>query len=177
MPEVLPFLPVIVFLGACVIQHTVSCCSEAKERRKEVSPLCCCSSASSLSAQVVAMLTYCSSRCIGLDGVAAKGSRGRGGCFQCLPIHHLWLALILLLLWLFALCSLLLVLSSLVCPAPLHSTLFYSVPLCYCYLVDSKQLKILIVLMYISTIILPVVLYGCETWSLTVREEHRLRVF
>jgi hypothetical protein len=24
---------------------------------------------------------------------------------------------------------------------------------------------------------LPVVLYGCETWSLTVRDEHRLRVF
>jgi len=28
-----------------------------------------------------------------------------------------------------------------------------------------------------STIILPVVLYGCETWSLTLREERRLRVF
>jgi hypothetical protein len=28
-----------------------------------------------------------------------------------------------------------------------------------------------------KTIILPVVLYGCETWSLTIREEHRLRVF
>ena len=27
------------------------------------------------------------------------------------------------------------------------------------------------------TIILPVVLYGCETWSLTLREECRLRVF
>jgi hypothetical protein len=27
------------------------------------------------------------------------------------------------------------------------------------------------------TIILPVVLYGCETWSLTLNEEHRLRVF
>jgi hypothetical protein len=27
------------------------------------------------------------------------------------------------------------------------------------------------------TIILPVVLYGCETWTLTVREEHKLRVF
>jgi len=27
------------------------------------------------------------------------------------------------------------------------------------------------------TIILPIVLYGCETWSLTLREEHRLRVF
>jgi hypothetical protein len=28
-----------------------------------------------------------------------------------------------------------------------------------------------------KTIILPVVLYGCETCSLTVREEHKLRVF
>jgi hypothetical protein len=27
------------------------------------------------------------------------------------------------------------------------------------------------------TIILPVVLYGCETWSFTLREECRLRVF
>jgi hypothetical protein len=26
-------------------------------------------------------------------------------------------------------------------------------------------------------IILPVVLHGCETWSLTLREERRLRVF
>jgi hypothetical protein len=28
-----------------------------------------------------------------------------------------------------------------------------------------------------KTIILPVVLYGCETWSLALREEHRLRMF
>jgi hypothetical protein len=28
-----------------------------------------------------------------------------------------------------------------------------------------------------KTIILPVVLYGCENWSLTLREEHRLRGF
>jgi hypothetical protein len=28
-----------------------------------------------------------------------------------------------------------------------------------------------------QTIILPLVLYGCESWSLTLREEHRLRVF
>jgi hypothetical protein len=28
-----------------------------------------------------------------------------------------------------------------------------------------------------KTIILPVVLYGCVTWSLTLRKEHRLRVF
>ena len=27
------------------------------------------------------------------------------------------------------------------------------------------------------TIILPTVLYGCESWSLTLKEEHRLRVF
>ena len=37
----------------------------------------------------------------------------------------------------------------------------------------SKQLKV----KTYKTIILPVVLYGCETWSLTLREEHRLRVF
>jgi hypothetical protein len=37
----------------------------------------------------------------------------------------------------------------------------------------KKTLKIRIY----KTIILPVVLYGCETWSLTLREEHRLRVF
>jgi hypothetical protein len=28
-----------------------------------------------------------------------------------------------------------------------------------------------------KTIILPVVSYGCETWSLTLREEHRRKVF
>jgi hypothetical protein len=28
-----------------------------------------------------------------------------------------------------------------------------------------------------KTIILPVVLYGCETWSLTLRKDHILRVF
>jgi hypothetical protein len=28
-----------------------------------------------------------------------------------------------------------------------------------------------------TTIKCPVVLYACETWSLTLREEHRLRVF
>jgi len=36
-----------------------------------------------------------------------------------------------------------------------------------------KNLKIKIY----NTIILPVVLYGCETWSLTLREERRVRVF
>jgi len=43
----------------------------------------------------------------------------------------------------------------------------------------SKNLKIKIyIYIYIYiTIILPVVLYGCETWSLTLREEKKLRVF
>ena len=36
----------------------------------------------------------------------------------------------------------------------------------------SKNLKIKIY----NIIISPVVLYGCETWSLTLREESRLRV-
>jgi hypothetical protein len=38
---------------------------------------------------------------------------------------------------------------------------------------QSKNTKIRVY----RTIILPVVLYGCETWSLTPREEQRLRVF
>jgi hypothetical protein len=37
----------------------------------------------------------------------------------------------------------------------------------------SKNVKIKIY----RTIMLPVVLYGCESWSLTLREECRLRVF
>ncbi|KAJ4433880.1 hypothetical protein ANN_16193, partial [Periplaneta americana] len=37
----------------------------------------------------------------------------------------------------------------------------------------SKNLKVRIY----KTVILPVVLYGCETWTLTLREEHGLRVF
>jgi hypothetical protein len=37
----------------------------------------------------------------------------------------------------------------------------------------TKNIKIEIY----STIILPVVLFGCETWSLTLKDEHRLRVF
>jgi hypothetical protein len=37
----------------------------------------------------------------------------------------------------------------------------------------SRNLKVKIY----KTIILPIVFYGCETWSLTLREEHRLMVF
>jgi hypothetical protein len=37
----------------------------------------------------------------------------------------------------------------------------------------SKNVKVRIY----KPIILPVVLYGCETWSLTLRKEHKLRVF
>jgi hypothetical protein len=37
----------------------------------------------------------------------------------------------------------------------------------------SKSIKIKIY----RTVILPVILYGCETWSLILREERRLRVF
>ena len=47
--------------------------------------------------------------------------------------------------------------------------------------VPPKNLKIniyrTIKIKIYRTIILPVVLYGCETWSLTLREERRLRVF
>jgi hypothetical protein len=37
----------------------------------------------------------------------------------------------------------------------------------------SKNIKI----RTYKTIILPVVLYGCEAWSLALREDHRLKVF
>jgi hypothetical protein len=40
-----------------------------------------------------------------------------------------------------------------------------------CLLSSNVKVKIY------KTIIQPVVLYGCETWSLTIREEHRLTVF
>jgi hypothetical protein len=44
---------------------------------------------------------------------------------------------------------------------------------CRTYCLLSKNIKIKIN----RTIILPVVLYGCETRSITLREERRLRVF
>ena len=50
---------------------------------------------------------------------------------------------------------------------------YHSVQNLLSYSLLSKNLKIKIY----RTIILPVVLYGCETWSLTLREERRLRVF
>jgi hypothetical protein len=37
----------------------------------------------------------------------------------------------------------------------------------------SKSVRIKIC----KTIVLPVFLYGCETWSVTLREEHELKVF
>jgi hypothetical protein len=37
----------------------------------------------------------------------------------------------------------------------------------------SKNLEIKVY----GTIILPIALYGCETWLLTLREDHRLKVF
>jgi hypothetical protein len=40
-----------------------------------------------------------------------------------------------------------------------------------------KNLKIKIYIYIYRTIILSVVLYGCKNWSLTLREERRLRVF
>jgi hypothetical protein len=44
-------------------------------------------------------------------------------------------------------------------------------------LLSSRLLSRNVKVKIYKTIILPVVLYGCETWFMTVREEHRLRVF
>jgi hypothetical protein len=53
------------------------------------------------------------------------------------------------------------------------NTCYHSVQslLSSCLLSRNLQVKIY------KTIILPVILYVCETWSLTLWEEHRLRVF
>jgi hypothetical protein len=51
------------------------------------------------------------------------------------------------------------------------NTCYHSIQNLLCYHLLSKNIKIRIY----ETIILPMVLYGCETWSLTLREEHRLR--
>jgi len=53
-------------------------------------------------------------------------------------------------------------------------------PACYhsdVNLLSSRLLSEQIMDKTYKTVSLPVVLYGCETWSLTVREEHRPRVF
>jgi hypothetical protein len=44
-------------------------------------------------------------------------------------------------------------------------------------LLSSRLLSGKVKVKIYKTKILPVVLYGCETWSLTLREEHRLRMF
>jgi hypothetical protein len=44
-------------------------------------------------------------------------------------------------------------------------------------LLSSHLLSINVKVKIYKTIIIPIVLCGCETWSLTLREEHRLRVF
>jgi hypothetical protein len=41
----------------------------------------------------------------------------------------------------------------------------------FCLLSQNWKIKIF------ETILLPVVLYGCKTWSLTLRDQHRLRLF
>jgi hypothetical protein len=53
------------------------------------------------------------------------------------------------------------------------NTCYHSVQnlLSSCHLSNNVKIRIY------KTIILPVVLYGCETWSLTLRNEHKLRMF
>jgi hypothetical protein len=45
------------------------------------------------------------------------------------------------------------------------------------YILSSRLLSKNTKIRVHRTVVLPVVLYGCETWSLTLREEQRLRVF
>ncbi|KAJ4445815.1 hypothetical protein ANN_12500 [Periplaneta americana] len=56
----------------------------------------------------------------------------------------------------------------------MHS--YHCEPQCAQALIIQSAVQNLKVRIY-KTVILPVLLYGCETWTLTLREEHRLRVF
>jgi hypothetical protein len=55
----------------------------------------------------------------------------------------------------------------------LENACFHAVQNIFSSRLLSRNVKIKIY----KAIILPVILYGCETWSLTLREEHGLRVF
>jgi hypothetical protein len=46
-----------------------------------------------------------------------------------------------------------------------------------CAVVENSSLSKNLNIKIYKTIILPVVLYGCETWSLTLRGERKLKVF
>ncbi|KAJ4437952.1 hypothetical protein ANN_13891 [Periplaneta americana] len=59
------------------------------------------------------------------------------------------------------------------CRINMENACYYSVEKLLSSSLLSKRLKVKIY----KTVILPVVLYGCETWTLTLREEQRLRVF
>jgi len=59
------------------------------------------------------------------------------------------------------------------CRLKAGNSCYYSVQTLLSSRLLYKNLKIKIY----KTIILPVVLYGCETWSLTLRQECRLTVF
>jgi hypothetical protein len=59
------------------------------------------------------------------------------------------------------------------CRVKLGNACYYAVQNLLSSSLLSETLKIRIY----RTMILPVVLFGCETWSLTLREERRLRMF
>ena len=58
------------------------------------------------------------------------------------------------------------------CRINIGNACYYSFEKMLSFHLLSKKLKV----NTYKTIILPVVLYGCETWSLTLRDKHRLRV-
>ena len=55
--------------------------------------------------------------------------------------------------------------------------LTYSYSIIIIIIIIINCIIILLNIKIYRTIILSVVLYGCETWSLTLREERKLRVF
>jgi hypothetical protein len=59
------------------------------------------------------------------------------------------------------------------CKLKTENSFYYSVQ----RFLSSRLLSINLIIKIYKAIILPVLLYGCETWSLTLRDECRLRFF
>ena len=63
------------------------------------------------------------------------------------------------------------------CRISMGNACYYSLEKILSSCLLKKNWKLIHIKLLYWTIILPVILYGCETWSHTLREEHRLRVF
>jgi len=69
------------------------------------------------------------------------------------------------------------IVSKIICYKPYHIYIYTCIACIILFRVFSCLLSKNFKLKVLKTIILPVVMYECETWSVTLWKEHRLKVF